>query len=223
MGKKLIITLRNGQSVKGTLLYPFDGTETEIEVVDPDRKKTLFPMDEVAHILLDALPSWAESRKPSGNEEVQTLTGDNFRVVVHEKGRSASGFFGTILGEPLVTGFNIVFFVKTAVRFRHQEKSLGDILLEKGLISPEKIDKALDAQKALRDRRLGDLISDSPRVPKETIEKTLRAANKEGRRNIRVGDMRRMQEAGRAFPGRGDAAPQGGRDSQGAQGLNVGG
>lgn len=189
MKTKLILTLRNGHSVKGTIDRPFEGSESEIEVHEPDLGKSLYPMDRIAHILLEELPSWAGPLKHSGVEDVQTLNGDNFRVIVHErKGRSAKGFFGTILGEPLVIGFKAVFFVKTAVRFRHQEKSLGDILLEKGFITPEKIDKALDTQKALRDRRIGDLISETAKVPKDEIEKTLRSSVKSGRRNARVGD-----------------------------------
>jgi type II secretory ATPase GspE/PulE/Tfp pilus assembly ATPase PilB-like protein len=189
MRAKLVVTLRNGQSVKGTIPQPFDGTETELEVIDYDRKKVVYPMAEVAHILLESLPSWTETRKASGIEEVQTLTGDNFRVSVFEKGRSARGFFGTIVGEPLIAGFGTVYFIKTAIRFRHQEKSLGDILLEKGFITHEKIDKALDDQKVLRDRKIGDLIAESAKLPKDSIEKTLRSAHKENRRNVRVGEL----------------------------------
>ncbi|HEY3489518.1 MAG TPA: ATPase, T2SS/T4P/T4SS family [Candidatus Deferrimicrobiaceae bacterium] len=189
MTTNLVVTLRNGQSIQGTLAQPFDGTEIEIDVVDRNRKKTLLPMSEVAHILFEGLPAWADGRKPNGVEEVQTTAGDNFRVEVYEKGRHAKGFFGTLVGEPPSNGFKMIFFVKTAVRFRHQEKSLGDILLEKGLLSADKIDQALDAQKALRDRRIGDLISESAKVPKETIEKTLRTARKTDRRNVRVGEV----------------------------------
>jgi type II secretory ATPase GspE/PulE/Tfp pilus assembly ATPase PilB-like protein len=188
MTTKLIVTLRNGQSVRGLLPEGFDGTEAEFELHESGNRKVSYKMADVAHILLENLPAWADNKPPSGIEEVQTQMGDNFRVAVHEKSRNAKGFFGTVVGAPLIAGFKTVYFVKTAVRFRHQEKSLGDILLERGVLSHEKIDKALDIQKALRERKIGDLIAEAAKLPKETIERTLRSASREEKRNMRVGD-----------------------------------
>jgi type II secretory ATPase GspE/PulE/Tfp pilus assembly ATPase PilB-like protein len=188
MPTKLVVTLRSGPSLRGTIPGPFDGAADKIELVESDRKKTVVPMGKIAHILLESLPDG--TGEPTGIEEVQTLAGDNFRVVVHEDGRFPNGFLGTLEGASPYPGFGTAFFVRTAVRFRHREKNLGDILLEKGIVSSEKIDKALDAQKALRERKIGDLISESSRVPKDSIERTLRIATKEKqRRNVRVGDV----------------------------------
>ena len=195
MATKLIIYLKNGLSVDGTLARAFDGSDTDIDVVaEPEKIRLTFALDEIACILLSGTPSWAADRQPSSVEEVQIITGATFSVAIYEGAHFATGFFGIAAGKPPVAGYNTIFFVSSAIRSRHLEQTLGQILQEKGFVSSEKIDEALQIQQTLRNRRMGELLSESANVPQEIIEKTLANAQTDARRKARVGDI--LIEAG---------------------------
>jgi type II secretory ATPase GspE/PulE/Tfp pilus assembly ATPase PilB-like protein len=195
MAEKLIINLKNGQSLEGTLARSFGGADTNIDVVvAPEQKRFTFSLDEIACILLAGTPSWTSTRLPSSLEEVETITGSTFRVAIYESEQFATGFFGVTIGEPPVAGYKTVFFVNSGIRSRHLERTLGQILQERGMVSPDKINEVLKKQETLRSVRMGDLLSESANVPPEVIEKTLNKAQKNLQPNVRIGDI--LIEAG---------------------------
>ena len=195
MGRKLIISLKSGKDLEGSLAGAFGRTNTDIDVVvAPEQKQFTFSLEEIAYILLTATPSRTATRIPSSVEEVETITGTTFKVAIYEGEYFDTGFFGTIIGESPVAGYKTVFFVNSAVRSRHIEQTLGQILLDKGLVSPDNLDETLKIQDSLRNRRMGELLSESADLPPETIEKTLHDAKADLRPNVRVGDI--LIEAG---------------------------
>ncbi|MBI5484954.1 MAG: Flp pilus assembly complex ATPase component TadA [Deltaproteobacteria bacterium] len=195
MAEKLIINLKNGQSLECFLARAFTGTDSDINVIiQPEQKRLVFALDEIAYILMAGTPSWVAGRQPTSVERVQTITGATFSVAIYENLHFTAGFFGIAVGTPPVSDFETIFFVNSAIRYRHLEKAIGKILQDKGFVTHEKISEVLKVQEELRNRRVGELLSESANVPQEIIEKTLQKAQTDSRSKARVGDI--LIEAG---------------------------
>jgi len=182
-------------NIEGDLVRPFSATDTEIELlISSDQSKQVFPIEEIACVVLEGVPPWVSSRQPASVEEVQTTTGLTFKVAIYEGKKNPNGFFGVVQGAS--PPGKTVFFVHTGVRPHHKERTLGEILQENGAITPELMNKVLKQQHVMRNKRMGELIAESANVPHEIIENTIAQsiANRDGFKNARVGDI--LIEAG---------------------------
>ena len=195
MKAKLVIHLKNGTICEGELVRPFSGTDVIIELLSPsDLSTRVFPIEEVACVVLEGVPPWVSTREPISVEEIHLTTGLTFKVAIYEGRKSPNGFFGVVQGAS--PPGKTVFFVHSGVSPRHKDRTLGQILQDNGAISPEFMNKVLKQQQVIRSKRMGEIISESTSVPHETIESTFvqSLACRDGLKNARIGDI--LIEAG---------------------------
>jgi type II secretory ATPase GspE/PulE/Tfp pilus assembly ATPase PilB-like protein len=162
--------------------------------VEKERRKLLFSLEEICVIRFAKIPPWATIDEPSTAEEVQTITGDTFRVSVFTNKKFLKGFIALL--DDREASFRTIFFTNSGVRYRHEARLIGEILQEEGLVTNDNMADALKAQEEIRNRRMGEVLVESTDITHEEIENTLEenSGKPEIPLNARIGDI--LVEAG---------------------------
>jgi type II secretory ATPase GspE/PulE/Tfp pilus assembly ATPase PilB-like protein len=192
----VIIELMDGRREEADLARPFEPAENEIRVRLVRNGNThMFHFSKVCCIMMKpkAHPKMFPGHEQT-LEEVITVTGNRYHVATSKDQQLANGFYG--LSMDLTHPYKLIFFTTSGVKIRQEERPIGEILAEKGLVTNFSINKALKEQKILREKRLGDIISEQHDLPRQTIENAIENANKSGKVSpkMKVGDI--LIEAG---------------------------
>lgn len=192
----IILELMDGRTEEATLARPFLPEKGEIKIIlAKDGRVHTYSLTKICCVLM--MPK-AQQLKLSYNEQsledVITLTGKHYRVAVSKDQQSHAGFYG--LSADASSPYKLIFFNKDGIKTRRQERCVGEILEEKGVITRFSVEKTLEKQKNLQERRLGDIISEQHDLPHRTIENVIDKAHKEGKVSprMKVGDI--LVEAG---------------------------
>lgn len=196
MNWDVILELMDGRREEADLARPFQPDENEIRVRLARNGNThTFHFSKVCCILMrpKAHPKTFSSPEQT-LEEVITVAGNRYRVAVLKDQPYATGFYG--LSQDLTHPYKLIFFTTRGVKIRQEERPIGAILEDKGLVTPFSIEKALKRQKILREKRLGDIISERHNLPRQAIENVIENAQKSGKVSprMKVGDI--LVEAG---------------------------
>jgi len=169
----IVLEFKNNQSVKANLARPFDPGENKIEVILTKKEiKKTFPLSNVCILQMRNKPDYPGLNFDKGVlEEVETNTGKKFNVRVIEDQNFQTGFISVSIEKESVCKY--VFFTFRCVRLRRQFNPIGEILEDSGAISKKDVYNALVEQKRLKERRVGEIISEQENVPQETIEETI--------------------------------------------------
>jgi len=187
----VVLELVNGQMREVTLARPFNPTESKIHVfmgTNGDARK--FSLSNVCCVLMKNIPDEiALSQEDGVLEEVETINGNYYFVLVIEKKKNQAGFYG--LNSDSSNPYKLIFFTFHGLRSRRQEASLGEILGQKGLISDSEVAEALSEQQRLKSRRIGEIIAESQNLKQEVIENAIQQAHKTGKvpPRARVGEI----------------------------------
>ena len=169
----IILDFKNKRSVEANLARPFDPDENKIEVILTEKEiKRTFSLPNVCVLQMRNKPDYPGLNFDKGVlEEVKTNTGKTFNVRVLEDQNFQTGFISVSIDKESVCKY--VFFTFLCLRSRRQFNPIGEILEDNGAISKEDVDSALVEQKRLKERRVGEIISEQENVPQETIEGTI--------------------------------------------------
>jgi len=191
MQKPVTLKFMDGHEENGLLARPFRQRENEVDLtLARDGTRQTFGLSEICCIVFHGEGGWSLApQEGEGVEEIDTFTGDHFTVKIHGEDKEKPGFFGTP-AEP-ETSWQSIFFTRQGVRTRRQQRLLGDILTANGLVSPEMIDEVLKEQGELRSRRIGEIIALYNDLSQESIEESIREAERTQKlpANARVGDI----------------------------------
>ncbi len=190
MNSKLVIHLKDGHYFEALLASLFDRNSSQIEVViDDTNQKHTFSLEEVCYICFPSIPLWAQTGKSMSVEEVATITGETFQVVVLNDRKFEKGFIGILTD--IDAPFRTIFFSTSGVRYRNQKRRIGQIIHEQTAVSDESIRETLQKQETLRSRRVGEFVATEANIPQEVIEKTLQGVSRKGviPRNVMIGDI----------------------------------
>lgn len=192
----IILELMDGRTEEATLARPFLPEKGEIKIIlARDGRVHTYSLNKICCVLM--IPK-AQRLKLSHHdkslEDVVTLTGKHYRVAVLKEEQSHAGFYG--LSADASSPYKLIFFNKDGIKARRQERYVGEILEEKGIITHFSVENALEKQKNLHERRLGSIISEQLGVPHRIIESVIDKAHKEGKVSprMKVGDI--LIEAG---------------------------
>ncbi len=191
----IVIQFKSGHAIEGFPVRSLGNKDIDIEIfVEKEKRKLLFSLDEICTIRFARTPTWATADEPTTVEEVQTITGDTFRVSVFTNRKFLKGFI-TLLVDPEAS-FRTIFFTDSGVRSRHEERRIGEILREDGLVTNDHLANALRTQEKIRNRRMGEVLVESTNITQEAIEKTIEdvSGQPEIPHDVRIGDI--LVEAG---------------------------
>ena len=169
----IVLDFKNKRSVKANLARPFDPDENKIEVILTEKEiKKTFSLPNICVLQMRNKPDYPGLNFDKGVlEEVETNIGKTFNVRVLEDQNFQTGFISVSIDKESV--YKYVFFTSWCLRSRRQFNPIGEILEDNGAISKEDVDIALVEQKRLKERRVGEIISEQENVPQETIEGTI--------------------------------------------------
>jgi type II secretory ATPase GspE/PulE/Tfp pilus assembly ATPase PilB-like protein len=190
MKERLVIHLKNGDTVEGRLSGTLGSSSVDIEIfAEVENRVLLFALDEICAISFVGTPDWLVADEPTVLEEVQITTGETYKVKVCTKRQFLKGFIALLLDETLP--YNTIFFTFSGVRSRSETRCIGEILQEEGLVDDESVHEVLKKQEALRQRLIGDAIAETANLSQDAIESTIQdATEKPGTpRDARVGDI----------------------------------
>jgi hypothetical protein len=165
-----ILELMDGRYIHAELVRPFTPDDNEI-LVKPEMSDNVqrFFLAKVCCVLMK--PDFLLLGKEQYAEEVVTSTGKIYHIAVLNNPKSRTGFY-TFQSE-VNSPYRLIFFTNHGVMSRKRESFIGEILRKEELADPETINDALKEQKRLRERRLGDIISEEQGVVKKSIEKAI--------------------------------------------------
>ncbi|MEN6319956.1 MAG: ATPase, T2SS/T4P/T4SS family [Syntrophaceae bacterium] len=186
----VILELMDGRSLEVTLDRPFVPEENDIRIIAKDGKSYTFLLTKVCCILM--VPHTQQitfNSKEHFSEEVIITTNKRYHVAIPKGQKAGYGFYG--LNKDIKSPHKLIFFTNHGVKLRKHESRLGEILEDKGLVTSQSINAVLEEQKKLRERRLGDIISEEHDVRKKKIENAIEAAYREGKvtPRMKIGDI----------------------------------
>ncbi len=177
----------NGQLRAGKITN-FDPSMTDLPLVVGDGGTRVFvPAETVAYV---AFHRGSDERPAPEGEAIRvTLSdGQTFRV----RGRSAGaavGFFAA--PDDASSPFACFFFYQAAVRRVERAAPIGDLLVARGSVRPDQVDRAVATQAQGRAATLGEILIEQHKVSPEAVQE---AVSLQARRGVRIGEI--LVEAG---------------------------
>ncbi|WP_429885305.1 GspE/PulE family protein [Geoalkalibacter halelectricus] len=191
MEQNLTLTFMDGGETAARLARPFQPRENEIEITLPDQDLRLaYPLHDLCCIKLHGKPTSGADNGGQPAEEVETATGETYRVQVIGREKYPAGFYGLPIDQD--SPFKSIFFTFHGVRTRPLERPLGSILRERGLVDEPGMNQALQEQRKLRTRRVGEIIAEQNNIAQSRIdEEVAQVRGNLGKipKNVRVGDI----------------------------------
>ena len=185
LNKKVIVRLLDGDKIEGTLVEIFNPGENQIVISDAAGVKQTLPLDTIGAVWMAGDPEQDTSAfSETMIEDVDTVGGTHYQVRIPEKKKFETGFWGYPI-EPLGR-FNLIFFTFKGIKSRQKNEFLGEMLAQKGAISEFQLKDALDEQKKLKTRRLGEILADSHNLDQQTIEGTISKTRSMGKNALRA-------------------------------------
>lgn len=188
--QEVIVLLRDGTKIKGTLQIPFNPQQEEVVIVHKGQVEhfSLANVCCISFLLRPGLPRYR--RLPSEEvERIVTVSGDEFIMRVLPSEVELDGFMAT--PEDDDSPVQRVYFVLDGVRSRELTDKLGEILGKENLADIDSINKALDTQKELRSHRVGDILVKDGTVNKQMLEGILQesTAPHGPKQRMRIGEV----------------------------------
>jgi len=186
----VVVLLRDGAKRKGTLNSPFNPQQGQVSIISKGEVENIALKDVccISFLVQPGLPRY--KRLPSEKvEHITTVSGDEFVMRVLPNEVEFEGFMATPQEDD--SSIQRIYFVSEGVKSRELTDMLGTILDEEKLVEPGSIKTALEEQRRLRKRRVGDILVDEGQLSKEDLEKSLLKGEEprgSGKR-LRVGEV----------------------------------
>jgi len=192
---RVTVKFLTGMEMTGKLKRAFHPENDFIELAGtegsgPQRHQ----LDTVAYIKLFGKAELAEgSEQDLFFEKITTVTGERFHLRLLRNQGFASGFYG--YPNDADSDFSAIFITSSGLSQHHHDHPLGQVLLQQGAVEAAALDTALDNQRALRQKRVGEILTEQHSLSKNTVERTLQSAQHQGSSSCsRVGEI--LIEAG---------------------------
>ncbi len=177
----VILELTDGRSLEAVLARPFMPEESEIKVImaKGGNVHTYFLAKVCCILMVPNAQQMTFNVKEQSSEEVIITTDKRYHVAILKNHKTLNGFYG--LYKDIRSPYKLIFFTNHGIKLRRQESLLGEILEDRGLVTPHSLNAALEEQRELRERRLGDIISKEQDLSPNTIENAVETAYREGK------------------------------------------
>ncbi len=190
----VILDFPDGHIEEAILARPFNPEDRAAHVLSGDGDGTkVIPLSELCCVLMQkngfSVPGAEHSL------EVITVTSDkHYHVAIPNGQQVKAGFYG--VANETDSPYNLIFFTYSGVSSREDLAPIGKMLEENNFVTSFEIEKVLEEQKALRQKKLGAIIAEEQGVPQRNIENAIDTAYREGRisESMKIGDI--LVEAG---------------------------
>ena len=149
--------------------------DTEIAVRDADGNSFILPIEDLQFLAFVNRPLQLHNLNTNNFAElIETFSGASFKVHIPHGQNFEMGFFGVTVNS--ADRYKYIFFSFNNIRIRYQLRPIGEIIVEKCLVSEELLQNVLAKQNHLRGLRLGEIIAKRANLPPHKVETTLQQA-----------------------------------------------
>ena len=153
--------------------------DTEIVVRDTEDNSLILPIEDLQFIAFVNKPLQLDNSNSNNfAEEIETFSGASFTIHVPIGQNFDVGFFGITIHPG--DRYKYIFFYFNNIRIRYQQRPIGEIIVEKRLLSVDLLQNILHQQNQLRSLRLGEIIAKRANLLPHKVETTLQQAWREG-------------------------------------------
>ena len=173
--------------------------DTEIAVRGADGNSLSLPIEDIQFLAFVNRPIQLHNLNTNNFTEcIETFSGASFKVHIPLGQKFDIGFFGVTLSP--ADRYKYIFFYFDNIRIRYQLRPIGEIIVEKRIVSEDLLQNVLAKQNQLRGLRLGAIIAKRANLPPHKVETTLQQAwhEKSDDDRSRSGDI--LIEAGLVSP-----------------------
>jgi type II secretory ATPase GspE/PulE/Tfp pilus assembly ATPase PilB-like protein len=191
LADQIVLNFLDGQKIDAVMSGPFNPRKhSKIHVLlsGNGEKQATYAFSELCCVLIKGKPTSPKTSRQWEVEEVETACGERFRIYV-VNAAAGNGFFGIPTEKTMP--YKLIYFINDGVKARRNDRSLGEILKEKGYVSDKNIELVLEEQDSLRKKRVGDIIAEKSDLSHDMIDSAIRSVigASDRRKSVRVGDL----------------------------------
>lgn len=186
---QVVLEFLDGSKEEAAQAVLFQPTAYDITVVsEEDNTECVLPLNRFSCIRTAKIPAaFPEIEESCQVENIDINNGNNYQVYVPADQGMESGLFGFSTRED--DFYKYSFFPYSNIKSRCQKRFLGEILVDKGMISSLKLEQALEEHKQLINRKLGQIIAEQANISKATVENEINKYFSENEKKIKVGEI----------------------------------
>lgn len=165
--------------IEATLSNPFCPTHSTVNLHASDNcPQTTYDLQELDYLGLVGKPEQLSTiSHTTVTEHLETFGGRSEKVEVPIDQDFESGIF--CISSVKDSRYQYLFFPVNNIRIRYQAKLIGEIFLEKEMLSKADLENTLAKQKKIRALRSGQILDKLAKLPAGTVDKVLRTAWRE--------------------------------------------
>jgi hypothetical protein len=188
-----ILELVNGRRLEIERARLFEPTMDDISIIRADGYvERVIPLRYVACIRkgqADTVPEGGGRGNPVMDvETIETVDGRSYTVAVPSYQKRENVLFGYDAGKKDKAGSQCKYIPVSNIRRRCLNRYFGEILLEKGLIDHDTLNKALAEYHKTRNIKIGRIIARQAKIPYPAVKRELGKAKK-NRKGCRTGEI----------------------------------
>ncbi len=167
----------------------FQPTNNDISILgeDGNAERTL-PLVKFKCIRTSSAPAgFPEETASSHVEIIETKDGNSYEEYVPVEQDNESGIFGFTTKEDTQCKYS--FFPSSNIKHRFQKRFIGEILVEKGMITNPEFMRVLTELKQLKSLKIGQIVAKQAKIKNIIVERTIQQAYKQNIKNIKVGEI----------------------------------
>jgi len=186
----VILDFPDGHTEEAMLARPFIPEDKAVSILPADGSEArALSLSALCCILMIPRNDVALPDKIYSLELVTTVSDKHYHVAIPHEQHAEAGFYG--IANEADNPYKLIFFSLSGVTSRVDLAPIGVLLQEKKLVTFYEIEKVLEEQRQLREKRLGTIIAEEQGVPQKEIESAINSAYREGRisEKMKVGDI----------------------------------
>jgi type II secretory ATPase GspE/PulE/Tfp pilus assembly ATPase PilB-like protein len=191
----VILEFSDGRREEAMLVGDFMPDQNEIKVIwlKTGTMHTFF-LNKFCCIQMKLKAGAGLAGKKFSNEEIVTVTGKTYHVAVLADNEVKTGFYALSRNDKEI--FRLIFFPTGGIKNRQRERLVGTMLKKEDMVTHHAMETALEEQRILREKKLGEIIAEKEDIPHTEIERIIKNAYEMGKESARmkVGDI--LIEAG---------------------------
>jgi hypothetical protein len=189
-GFPAILEYLNGKREEVPSTYLFEPTEDELTLVhDDETKPTIISLEQLSCIRLARVP-FGFSRNKDANchvEIIETFDGNIFYEFIHPVQNQKNILYGFSTKKD--SRFKYTLIPRINIKKRYQRRQLGQILLEKKLISDDDLQHVLNEHNELKKIKFGKIISEQAKILYSAVESEIQRAYEDPDQKLKIGEI----------------------------------
>jgi len=166
----------------------FQPTRDDVTIILEDGSERVVPLKQLSCIRMADIPSqFTKPTEACQVDIIETVAGNRYQQYVLDQHDLENGLFGfSTKADP---SRKYSFFPKSSIRHRYQDRFLGDILVERGLIDSANLKRALEAHKDLKSLKFGRIMAKTANILYQVVDKEINRAHQDKNKQVRIGEV----------------------------------